>query len=193
MADPPADGPHVRRNFLPPAQLMRLLGALDRLAGSWAPSESLGLLGRGGTHQIRATDLAVQGPMGEVRDVLATAALRAVQASGFRFSAPPHLQMFPVRMIGDAERPPHQEPHADSSPGLAGPPVCTNVFYATAKSIEGGDLALAGEGGIDDPIVVRPTPNTLVSFAGDRVHWVLPLLAGERVSIVINFYAAASR
>ena len=62
-----------------------------------------------------------------------------------------------------------------------------------AKAIDGGDLALAGPGGIDDPIVVRPTPNTLVSFSGDRVHWVLPLLAGERVSIVINFYAAGPR
>jgi hypothetical protein len=193
MADPPADAPHVRRNFLPPAQLLRLLGALDRLAGSWASSEALGLLGRGGTHQVRATDLAVQGPLGEVRELLAPATLRWAQTCGFRFSAPPHLQMFPVRMVGDAKRPPHQEPHADSSPGLPGAPVCTSVFYATAKSIDGGDLALAGKGGIDDPIVVRPTPNTLVSFAGDRVHWVLPLLAGERVSIVINFYAAAPR
>jgi hypothetical protein len=190
MADPPADGLHVRRNFLPPAQLARLLGALDRLAGSWASSEALGLLGRGGTHQIRATAVAAQAPMGEVRELLAPAALKWAQACGFRFAAPPHLQIFPVRMVGDAAAPPHQEPHIDSSPALPGSPACTNVFYATARAIQGGDLALAGEAGVDDPIIVRPTPNTLVSFAGDRVHWVLPLLAGERVSVVINFYAA---
>jgi hypothetical protein len=37
-------------------------------------------------------------------------------------------------------------------------------------------------------VLVRPSANTLVTFAGDRVHWVRPLFAGERLSVVINLY-----
>ena len=50
-------------------------------------------------------------------------------------------------------------------------------------------LAMAtGETDLAHPLVVRPAPNTIASFAGDRVHWVQPLYAGERLSVVINFY-----
>jgi len=58
------------------------------------------------------------------------------------------------------------------------------------KGIAGGDLAVARGHGPDlsDPVALHPTANTIVSFAGDRVHWVEPLFAGERLSVVINFY-----
>jgi hypothetical protein len=184
-----AEGVFNGRDFLPPMALLKLLGVFDRLSSSWASSESLGLLGRGGTKQVRPTNLAVQSLLDEIRLALAPAALRWARSCGFRFPAAPHLQLFPVRMLGDATTPAHQEPHTDSNPSHAEPPICTNVFYVRAKAIQGGDLAIAtGEADLDHPLIVRPAPNTMISFAGDRVHWVRPLYAGERLSVVVNFY-----
>lgn len=179
---------HVQRNFLPPLALSRTLAALDRLSSSWRPSEALGLLGRSHTSQIRTSDLVVQAPLDEIRSNLAVAALQWARRCGFPFRAPPFLQMFPVRMLGDAEHPAHQEPHVDSNDAHPGPPICTNVFYAKVLAAEGGELAVGRAGDISDPVLVTPTPNTMVSFAGECVHWVRPLVAGERLSVVVNFY-----
>jgi len=187
--EPLAEGVFVGRNFLPPMALLKLLGAFDRLAPNWASSESLGLLGRGGTEQVRPTNLAVQSVLDEIRLALAPATLRWARSCGFRLPAASRLQLFPVRMVGDAKAPAHQEPHTDSVAGHPGPPACTNVFYVRAQAIQGGDLAMAtGEADMAHPLVVRPAPNTMISFAGDRVHWVRPLYAGERLSVVVNFY-----
>jgi hypothetical protein len=93
-------------------------------------------------------------------------------------------------MDGDAASPAYQEPHVDSYGPDPGPPICTNVFYAVANANVGGELAVAARSGadLDDPILISPRPNLLASFAGDRVHAVRPLYAGERLSVVINFY-----
>jgi hypothetical protein len=179
---------HVQHDFLPPLALSRTLAALDRLSPSWRPSEALGLLGRSHTSQIRASDLIAQAPLDEIRLNLAGAALQWAKRCGFAFRAPPSLQVFPVRMVGDAERPPHQDPHVDSSGAHAGPPICTNVFYARVLAARGGELAIGRAGDLDDPVLVAPAANTMVSFAGECVHWVRPLYAGERLSVVINFY-----
>ena len=180
---------HVQRNFLTPLALSKTVAALDRLSSSWRPSETLGLVGRSNTSQIRGGDLVAQGPLDELRNNLAVTALQWAQRCGFPFRAPPFLQIFPVRMLGDAERPPHQEPHVDSNDARPGPPVCTNVFYAKVVAARGGELAVGGGGGdLDDPVIVTPAPNTMVSFPGECVHWVRPLYAGERLSVVINFY-----
>jgi hypothetical protein len=183
------DGVFVGRNFLSPFELVKLLDKLQRLAPSWTSSQALGLLGRGGAEQVRPTNLAVQALLDEIRLALAPAALRWARSCGFQLPAAPHLQLFPVRMTGDAKTPAHQAPHVDSSAGQPRPPLCTNVFYASTQAIHGGDLAVArGEADLSDPLVVQPAPNSIVSFAGDRVHWVQPLYAGERLSVVINFY-----
>jgi hypothetical protein len=179
---------HVQRDFLPPLALSKTLAALDRLSPSWRASEALGLLGRSQTSQVNAGDIAVQAPLDELRHNLAAAALAWAQRCGFHFRTPPFLQIFPVRMLGDAERPASQEPHVDSSGAQAGPPLCTNVFYARLSGAQGGELAIGGAGGLADPVVVTPTPNTIVTFAGEWVHWVRPLYGGERLSVVINFY-----
>ena len=188
MAQAPGDGVFVRRNFLAPLDLLRVLGALERLSASWAPSQALGLLGRGQTNQVRATNIAAQAALDEVRALLATATLRQAQACGFAFAAPPHLQLFPVRMIGDRARPAFQEPHTDSAADRPEPPTCTSVFYVSARDIAGGELAVAPRDPRGSPLILRPVANTLVSFSGDRVHWVQPLYAGERVSVVVNLY-----
>jgi hypothetical protein len=184
----PSPGVHVQRNFLPPLALSKTLAALERLSPSWRPSEALGLLGRSHTSQVRGSDLVAQAPLEEIRRNLADAALHWARRCGFVFRAPPFLQIFPVRMLGDAERPPHQEPHVDSNDGQPGPPVCTSVFYAKVLAAQGGELAVSTSGDLDDPFIVAPTPNTMISFPGECVHWVRPLYSGERLSVVINFY-----
>ena len=188
MPDPRSEGVFVRRNLLAPLEFARLLAALDRLSGSWTPSQSLGLLGRAQTSQIRASDIAVQGRLDEIRQVLAPSALHWARACGFRLPAAPHVQMFPVRMTGDAKTPAYQEPHLDSDASQPGPPICTNVFYARARGVVGGELAAQRGPDIDDPVAIAPAPNTIVTLAGDRVHWVQPLYAGDRLSVVVNFY-----
>lgn len=186
----PADGIFVGRGFLSPFAMLTVLNALDRLSADWAASEGLGLLGRGQTGQIRTDSLAAQAQLDVIRQTLAPAVLQWARRCGFAFPSPPHLQLFPVRMVGDAKTPAFQEPHLDSNASQPGPPRCTNVFYARAQGIVGGDLAVARRGAPDlsDPVALRPHVNTLISFAGDRVHWVQPLVAGERLSVVVNFY-----
>ena len=179
---------HVHRDFLPPLALSRTLAALDRLSPSWRSSEALGLLGRSHTSQVRASDLVAQAPLEQIRLYLAGATLQWAKRCGFAFRAPPFLQIFPVRMLGDPDRAPHQEPHVDSNDTQAGPPICTNVFYARVLAARGGELAVGRADDLDDPVVVTPEANTMVSFAGACVHWVRPLYAGERLSVVINFY-----
>jgi hypothetical protein len=188
MAEPHSDGIFIRRGFLSPFALAKVLGAFERLAPRWTDSEALGLLGRGGASQLRASDIAVRAELDEIRAILAPAVLQWARACGFRLPPAPYLQLFPVRMVGRADAPPYQEPHLDSDVGHTAPPVCTNVFYARALAIEGGALAAKRGGDFSDPVTVPPTPNTVVTFRGDRVHWVLPLIAGERLSVVINFY-----
>ena len=93
-------------------------------------------------------------------------------------------------MIGDPDVPAYQEPHHDTHGGQPHPPVCTNVFYAKAEKVVGGCLAVTpmGRPNATDALTIKPVVNVLASFSGDRVHWVEPLYAGERLSIVVNFY-----
>jgi hypothetical protein len=189
MAEASGDGVHIRRDFLPFPALLTLLAGVDRLSAHWASSEALGLLGRGGTSQIRATDIAVRAQLDQIGRTIAPAAMQWARSRGFWFSDTAPVQLFPVRMVGDARSPAYQDPHVDSYAGQANPPICTNVFYAKTQAIEGGGLAVARAGSdLDDPIVIDPAANTMVTFAGDRVHWVQPLYAGERLSVVIDIY-----
>jgi hypothetical protein len=185
-----ADGVFARRSFLGPLELLKIIEAANRLTGSWAPSETLGLLGRSGTHQVRADTLAARHPLDAIRETLAMATLRWAKACGFGFVRPPRLQLFPVRMVGDRARPARQEPHRDSMASEPGAPICTSVFYVRANGVEGGELAVAPPGGPEsgEALIVRPTANMMVTFGGERVHWVQPLYAGERLSVVVNLY-----
>jgi hypothetical protein len=189
MSELLADGVNVRRDFLPLPALLKMLDVLDRLSTHWTPSEALGLVGHGQTSQIRPTDIAVQAQLDEIGRAIAPAAVQWARACGFWFPETSPIQLFPVRMVGDTVKPAYQDPHVDSYAGQPRPPICTNVFYARTHGIVGGDLAVARAGAdLANPAVIRPAANTMVSFAGDRVHWVQPLYAGERLSIVIDFY-----
>ncbi|HEY1750172.1 MAG TPA: 2OG-Fe(II) oxygenase [Caulobacteraceae bacterium] len=187
---PSPEGVFLARDFLAPLTLAKVLAAFDRLATRWTASQALHLVGRGGTQQVNAADLVAQGQLDEIRLALAPAALQWTRRCGFRLPQAPHLQIFPVKMVGSAEAPAYQEAHVDSYAGQPRPPICTNVFYARTRDVVGGELAVAPPGWTegDDPVVLDPKPNSLASFAGERVHWVKPLYAGERLSVVINFY-----
>jgi len=52
----------------------------------------------------------------------------------------------------------------------------------------GVELAVGRADDLDDPVLVTPEANAMVSFPGECVHWVRPLHAGERLSVVIGFY-----
>jgi hypothetical protein len=190
MSETDSDALHLQQNFLAPSEMLAVLRALDRLSSKWTPSEALRLLGRGRTDQVPANDAVVRAALDQIREVLAPRALEWATRCGFKFKGAPHLQLFPVKMMGDPQTPAYQEPHHDTHDQLPRPPVCTNVFYAKVKGIVGGDLAVTPKDRPDstDPILVPPTVNTIASFSGERVHWVQPLYSGERLSIVINFY-----
>jgi hypothetical protein len=188
MTDPRSPGVFVRRDFLPPFELARVLGALDRLSGRWTASEGLGLLGRANTRQIRPTDILAHSQLDEIRLILAAPVVRWARSCGFRLPPAPHVQMFPVWMSGDAESPASQEPHTDTRGDPPLEPLCTNVFYARVTRVVGGALAVRRGETLDDPIVVAPAVNTIATIGGDRVHWVQPLYAGERLSVVVNLY-----
>lgn len=181
-------GVFFRRSFLSPFAHIDVLDALDGLGERWTDSQRLGLLGRGGVSQIRVDAEGDRRRLDRVRETLAPAVLQWAISCGFRFAKPPALQVFPVRMFGDAQAPAHQEPHVDEAPGQAGPPICTSVFYARVREVKGGELAVAGEDEGSAPVLVTPAANAIATFAGERVHWVAPLLCGERLSVVVNLY-----
>ncbi len=190
MSETVGDGVFLKRDFLPPLDMTAVLAALARLSSSWTPSEALRALGRGRTDQVRGTDFAVQAALDQVRRLLTPPMLRWARGCGFNLAVSPLVQMFPVRMMGDPDTPAYQEPHHDTREGSRDPPICTNVFYARLEDISGGGLAVTPEGRPDstDPLVIAPAVNAVASFSGERVHWVEPLYAGERLSIVVNFY-----
>jgi hypothetical protein len=190
MPEPIADGVFLGRDFLPLAEMTAVQTALDRLSSSWAPSEALRALGRGRTDQVRGSDFTAQAALDQIRRLLTPPTLRWARTCGFKLAVAPLTQMFPVRMFGDPETPAYQEPHHDTRQGSPYPPVCTNVFYARLESVVGGALAVTPQGQPDSttPFIIDPVVNTVATFAGERVHWVAPLHAGERLSIVVNFY-----
>ena len=189
-ASGPPPGVFVRRPFLQPADMMRVLSALDSLSGSWTPSQGMGLLGRGGTLQVRPGAVAATASLDVIRNTLAPLVLNWVRACGFPVSAQPFLVIFPVKMIGDPDTPTYQEPHTDSYEGIPHPPACTSVFYARVKDMKGGDFAVVDPGDVElkSPHFITPSTNTLVTIPGERVHWVEPITAGERICVVLNYF-----
>ncbi len=183
-------GVSVRRPFLPPAEMMRVLRALDALSNSWAPSQEMGLLGRGGTLQVRPGGVVVTSSLDTIRNTLAGPVLHWVRACGFAVPAKPFLAIFPVRMLGDPHTPTYQEPHTDSYAGIPHPPVCTSVFYARVRDMQGGDFAVADldDAELRSPHFITPSTNALVTIPGERVHWVEPITAGERICVVLNYF-----
>lgn len=103
-------------------------------------------------------------------------------------------QCFATRMIGTRHTPPHILPHRDCySVGTAQfvTPVLSCVYYPLVRDCEGGDLVVHRNGSLTsaDCISVAPATGDLIVVGGRVVHSVTPLMAGDRVSLVLNLYA----
>lgn len=181
-------GVFTRSEFLPPSKHLWVLSQLDTLRESWRRSSSLGLLGRGATHQMPWSDVAAQVSLEPLRQLLANATLDWSRTCGFELRDTAPAQVFPVLMIGSDVEPPFQPPHVDRASGVGTPPLCTSVYYVKADNLKGGELALAAVDGGPAEARIMPSTNTIVSFNGRRIHEVLPLWSGERLSVVVNFY-----
>lgn len=96
-------------------------------------------------------------------------------------------QVFPVRMEGNPEEPPTQWAHVDEAAGRS--PVSTSLYYAQADNIVGGALALHDDAG-NVCARVHPVADHLVVVSGRQIHSVEPLTAGNRITVVTNFYEA---
>lgn len=181
-------GAFARSGFLPSLQHLWVLSQLDALREHWRLSSGLGLLGRGTTHQLPTSNVAAQAKLEPLRQLLAHATLDWLRSCGFALSDSAPVQVFPVLMIGSDSEPPFQPPHVDRARQVGTPPICTSVYYASADNLQGGELALAAVDGGPAAARIMPATNTIVSFDGRRIHEVLPLLSGERLSVVVNFY-----
>lgn len=188
MDDLSRAGVFARSGFLPTLKHLWVLSQFDTLREKWRPSSSLGLLGRGATHQMPSSDMAAQARLEPLRRLMADATLDWHRTCGFALPDTAPVQVFPVLMIGSDLEPPFQPPHVDRASEVGTPPICTSVYYASADNLKGGELALAAVDGGPEAARIMPSTNTIISFDGRRIHEVLPLLAGERLSIVVNFY-----
>ncbi|WP_407675791.1 2OG-Fe(II) oxygenase [Prauserella endophytica] len=88
-------------------------------------------------------------------------------------------------MEGNTEEPPTQWAHKDEAQGRN--PVATSLYYAEVENATGGALALHDSAG-QVRTRVHPGADQLVIIAGDQVHSVEPLTAGNRITVVTNFY-----
>lgn len=170
---------------LGPDRRERIVALLTSRDTPWESSERLGRAGQASVSQL------AHGPNYATPDLML---LRRVMASvcyanlrdHFALPKPSELtpQVFPVSMRGDKDQPPSQRTHIDRH-GTA-TPLVTGVYYARVRKTVGGDIVL-------DPdarhLVLHPDEDDLIAFPGDTLHAVNALYAGDRLSIVCNFYS----
>jgi len=161
--------------------IVEMLGSMD---AQWAASEDLGRAGAGTTAQLAPGPGYTSAGMMTLRRIVASICYEHVREL-FSLPAPDRLmpQVFPVAMTGSRDRPPHQRPHTDSNRGIH--PLVTSVYYARMQDTDGGAVIL---GGGTAQRIVEPREDDLIAFPGDTVHAVGNLYAGERLSVVCNFY-----
>jgi 2OG-Fe(II) oxygenase superfamily len=163
----------------------RILEMLPSTGVRWGASEDLGRAGAGTTEQLAPGPGYTSADMMALRHIVASICYEHVREL---FSLPdPNLltpQVFPVTMTGSRDRPPHQRPHTDNHGGIH--PLMTSVYYARIQDTDGGAVIL---GGGTTQRIVEPHEDDLIAFPGETVHAVGNLYAGERLSIVCNFYS----
>lgn len=171
------------QSFLGPELRTRLIGLLEQTSPKWQRSDEQGRTGRGDTYQLSTEVDRSSAQLNQFRALLSSVVYERIQRD-FDLPEPAHLdvQVFPVRMCGSVDDPPHQAAHVDNRDG--GCPAVTTVYYASCHDLLGGEILLHG----DEPAMVSPAADLLVAFPGDRLHEVLPLQGGERLSVVCNFY-----
>ena len=172
--------------LLGPTRRTRMVEILQATDAQRARSDALGHTGNGAVEQLMPGSGYTSAELTTLREVMASACYAAT-ADAFGLPDPNQLtpQVFPVWMRGSVDQPPGQRPHVDNRDGTT--PLVTAVYYAQVSDTDGGEI-LIGTG--PDQVVVQPVEDDLVAFAGDTVHAVVDLRAGQRLSVVSKFYLA---
>jgi hypothetical protein len=177
-----------RSAILGPIRRDLLVKQILSAGGQWAASEDLGRTGAGTIEQLAPGPSYASADMMMVRQIMASICYTQLSDT---FSLPePDLlepQVFPVSMRGSDTKPPHQRPHIDNHRGIH--PLVTSVYYAWVRDTRGGAIRIDLQ---DDHLIVEPKEDDLIAFPGNTLHSVEELYAGERLSIVCNFYQDAA-
>jgi hypothetical protein len=179
--------------LLGPARRKRVLELLGSPALRWELSAALGRTTSGPMWQLADRESHRTAEMREVAATLAGAVYDLVSDRLPDLLPPPDQlspQVFPVRMTGGEDDPPQQWPHEDGVDGRR--PVTTAVYYPRVRGTVGGALRLHGSDGTLER-EVTPAEDHLVVMTGDQTHSVAPLTAGERLTVVVNFYTGGDR
>lgn len=172
------------------ADVLRLLNSPDL---EWERPDRLGRTTSGRMWQLANSDMHYRPEMIQLSTLMASVVYNEIQRARPRLLPDPGEaipQVFPVRMEGNTDEPPTQWAHKDEARGQH--PCVTALYYAEVENVIGGALALHHPSG-DVHTSVEPVTDQLVVIAGDQTHSVEPLTAGNRITVVTNYYKAADR
>jgi predicted 2-oxoglutarate/Fe(II)-dependent dioxygenase YbiX len=166
-----------------------LLDLVNSPTLQWERSDVLGRTTAGRMWQLANSAMHRQPEMVSLATLMASVVYEEIGHSvpGL-LPAPERLvpQVFPVRMEGNTAEPPTQWAHRDGVDGRH--PLVTSVYYAQVDDTVGGELVLHDDDG-RAIVRIQPTADQLVVIDGRQTHSVEPLTAGERLTVVTNFYA----
>lgn len=173
-----------RSAILGPIKRQQLVEQLPCAGTQWKASEDLGRTGAGMIRQLAPGPGYTSADMMALRQIMASICYEQLQ-DVFSLPEPGLLepQVFPVSMRGSRTDPPYQRPHIDNHRGIH--PLVTSVYYARVRETDGGSIHIALGA---DQLIVEPEEDDLIAFPGNTLHSVAKLYAGERLSIVCNFY-----
>lgn len=200
MPRTPTGGPEVHvihRNSRFLGEELRA-GILDLLRSpqlQWARSDALGRTARGTIAQLAGRESHERPDMVRIASTLATAVYEELAAKAAAvLPLPPSEdlvpQVFPVWMTGSNDDPPQQWPHRDRAGDVS--PLLTALYYPLVSGAVGGALVLHDDN--DQTVIERIMPATdlLIAIPGRQVHSVEALTAGERATLVTNFYSLSN-
>lgn len=179
---------HEIHDFLGERRRIAVLELLGSPSLAWERSDRLGRTTSGRMWQLASSAMHHTPEMIQLSEIMASLVYGAVcrcMSGVLPDAANVVSQVFPVRMEGNDTEPPTQWKHKDEARGKN--PITTSLYYALVKDTAGGALALHDDAG---EILTRVYPNSdqLVVMPGSQIHSVDPLTAGDRITVVTNFY-----
>lgn len=181
--------PFVSSNFLGPDEIERVRGAMGARDLVWQLDDRRDTAARGSAYRLDARSPTASAYVVLLKAFFATRVFKQIQDHDlWPARRRPAVQCFAVRLVGNKRFPSFQAPHTDTSSQFGTrAPRLSSVYYFQVQGVVGGELELfLAEKATR---VLEPTENTLVVFEGPTPHAVRPLTAGERISVVTNFFA----